>query len=344
MVIVREPHDVDDAVDQMQEWIGRPVTSASQYYTLYYLVEIEDVDELGFKLMQTASALRDSFYNYSVFATASEAANVYEHFSWEGYTLSKIITRSPRGQPRVRSRKYDDVEREIEERADARDHFQTALRDVADGWEHDILFEIMMRERNLNSAPTRIPKELRYARHLEEGFNAFTDSESWLNAMQALFGYDWRGEHGPHISGDGFGWNPSFGGEAWAKVCETAKLKDEMGKQAYVDLMWSVEHNNGNFIDKIGMHTQDEIVAINDAKRRLEKEEDVTIGMSDNPTASHIRDTMLPLLLDAVKESYLRFAFWVAESTIDDVNLSRYKHHIPNTYIGEEPIPVVEAQ
>jgi hypothetical protein len=238
----------------------------------------------------------------------------------------------------------EEMEERIEEKERVAGEFSQALRTQADGWPHDILKELMLTSRRVQHPPRNVVNEYGWAKKIEERYNAWTDSDSWFEAMKILFDTNWEQIYGDDRSGKQYGWNPSFGGDAWARVVDTAQLKDEMGKQAYVDLMWSVEHNNGNFIDKIELNVSKEREVINKALNNMDDFSNETPQLGVDADSGYFYDNVIPGFLTAVREENLRLAFEIARETINEVNLRRYRHHIPDTDLEEEPTPKMGPQ
>lgn len=177
------------------------------------------------------------------------------------------------------------------------------------------------------------------SKRMEKWFDIYTRSDRWLNTMEDLFGTDWLPDDKLDRHDDEYGWSFNYGGDGWARVAETALLKDEIGRQAYVDLMWSVEHNNGNFVDKVELNTEQEVENIRMAIQRMDtgrKKEVDTI--EDRLSEAYLLDNLLPGVLDAAREERLRFIFNVARRTINSVSMRRYGGDIPDTRTIEEPI------
>jgi hypothetical protein len=341
MALVKEPRDVEDAVEEFTQVFGRPVTHAAQYYTLYYLVEIEDVDEIGFELLQKTSTLRDAFYNYSVFATAKEASHIGDHFQYQGRSISDILGNRKRPNFKMAGRSREDIEKEQREKKKMAQNFKDAVREKFPRKGANLLISFTKNPNTLPTGRTFMMEPIKTAKGLERRQSAFTSSERWLETMSTLFGAEWAPDNIPQSDRDKYGWNFQYGGDAWARVCDTALLKEEMGKQAYVDLMWSVEHNNGNFVDKVEHDTAAEARDIREAIERMETgEKELKQKRANQFGETEIIDSILPDLLTAAREEKLRFAFSLAEVTINSVSLRRHRDKIPDTSLQDEPISV----
>ena len=352
MALVKESRDVEEAVEEFTEVFGRPVTYASQYYTLYYLVEVEDNDELAFELLNKATTLRDAFYNYSVFATAKEASHIGDHFQYQGRSISDILGNRQRPNFNMAGRSREDIEKEQQKKKEMAQNFKDAIRERFPRKGANLLTNFTKNPNTLPTGRTFMMDPIETAEGLERKYSAFTSSEGWLQTMSTLFSADWVPDGIPDSDRNKYGWNPQYGGDAWARVCDTALLKEGMGKQAYVDLMWSVEHNNGNFVDKVQHDTSTERESIKEAIRRMDTGSQQIVVENEGNVARMTRggqqfseDTilneMLPDLLTAARGEILRFAFSLAEVTIDSVSLRRYRSKIPDTNLQDEPIPMI---
>jgi hypothetical protein len=339
MALVKEPRDVEGAVEEFTQVFGRPVTHAAQYYTLYYLVEIEDVDEIGFELLQTTRTLRDAFYNYSVFATAKEASHIGDHFQYDSKTIGKILGNRKRPNFKMAGRSKEDIEREQRQNEKVAQMFKDDVREKLPRTNANLLLNFAKSPNNLPTGRTFMMEPIDTAESLERKYSAFTNSERWLSTMSDLFATDWSVQGAASTLGASYGWNPEYGGDAWARVCDTALFKEEMGKQAYVDLMWSVEHNNGNFIDKVEHDTVAERDSIIEAIDRMDTGGKQKVDrIKQKVREGTIVEEILPKILTAARAENLRFAFSLAEVTIDSVSLRRYREKIPDTRLEEEPI------
>jgi len=339
MALVKEPRDVERAVEEFTQVFSRPVTHAAQYYTLYYLVEIEDVDEIGFELLQKTSTLRDAFYNYSVFATAKEASHIGDHFQYDNKTIGKLLGNRQRPNFKMAGRSKEDIEREQRQNKKVAQMFKDDVREKLPRTNANLLLNFAKNPNSLPTGRTFMVDPIETAERLERKYSAFTNSERWLNTMSDLFGTDWSVQGAASTLGASFGWNPEYGGDAWARVCDTALLKEEMGKQAYVDLMWSVEHNNGNFVDKVEHDTAAEARDVREAIGRMETgEKELKQKRANQFGETEIIDSILPDLLTAARGEKLRFAFSLAEVTINSLTLRRHRDKIPDTSLQDEPI------
>ncbi|NIS19021.1 MAG: hypothetical protein GWN18_03500, partial [Thermoplasmata archaeon] len=57
-------------------------------------------------------------------------------------------------------------------------------------------------------------------------------------------------------------WDPLFGGESWAAVCDHLLRRDDIPDTAWVDQSFSVQHNTGAWLNKVSPVERDLFAAM----------------------------------------------------------------------------------
>lgn len=293
MVVVEGKDDLNDAVEQFFNVLSEPLTACSEFYTYYYLNEIVGIDELEFDLFNVKSELADSFYNYSIYACGRELRNMGNGFVFGDDSLNDI--------------QGAEIEDEVTDYI--RREYSKSLSDKM--WK--LLFTQLppvRDDRGWNNVLTICSK-------LEGEFAAFTQGGEFLEMCKLLFSGEFVP---PHLRSDA-NWRHAFGGESWEGVAKMAKGKDEMTKTMYVDLMWSVEHNNRLFIDKVDF-SRDEM-------RKLRRFRNATEDMIPvtNANRGAVYEHWLPWFLDSAREEEM--GPLIGYAAFGERSLRRYRAYLP---------------
>lgn len=76
MVKVESPQDAAEATKEYVEVFTGGLHAAAQYYSYYYLVEIEDAEEFSFDFFDLNNKMYDAYLNYSVAVTYDEVFKI----------------------------------------------------------------------------------------------------------------------------------------------------------------------------------------------------------------------------------------------------------------------------
>lgn len=343
-MIVTNSKQAKEAAESIESSLGQPISTASHFYTLYYLTQQEDVDELEFDFFKLKDSLADDFLNYATAVTAEELHYISDNFE---------VKVSVNGKKEIPPIKYGNIWRSTSRLAEkitpeSRDRRKAlAVREATK--------ELMEREAEskLSEDAAEIVYQIAFDNPLEKEYGtyeslvgemirraisntgAFIDNEAFLDAAQFLFGNEWLEAKGHPIDGMDatlyfYGWERNFGGNAWANVAETAKYYYEMSDEAFIDLMFSVEHNNGNFLNKTESEYQEDIKNLEISDRVKGKR---LHALSPSAFVKHI----LPLYLDLAKEGDISPLYDIAISV--DPQLRGYETLIPE----QKKVPVVSG-
>jgi hypothetical protein len=172
----------------------------------------------------------------------------------------------------------------------------------------------------------------------QQEFRLFSKPKLWLGAIEELFKME------VVITASRMnrtGWKDAFGGKAWASIARAANQYDDMPRTAWVDMMWSVQHNNNNFIDKVT--TSPPVI---EKLVREPWQNSVTGFPYDGlqlESKADIYKHVLPTYLYAARESKFKLLY----ETMLNINprIKKYKDVYPNmdTVNYQEAIEVMEA-
>ena len=313
MVTVDNRADVEDAAIEFLGQFGTPVTTASRFYTYLYLADIKGIDQLEFDLFKLENSLADAFLNYTVYAVAGEIGNKDRKLNLASMPMGDVARQRFSGRSNsiyndlkeqgTIDRTPGEILREVE--ADIQTYFQTFWPDNNPSLATDILLDPTFKFPR-GSDEGSVINELEI---MEEKNSILSRPFRFLKAAQAIFNADYRDAiedtEWYKKRGDGeMGWNINYGGEAWGAVCETARNIQSLSEKAYIDLMFSVEHNNGNFLNKVPR--------IHDAEYENITEFFPTLR-ENRFRSSHLYDTILPAVLDAAKEENIKPLYRIAK-------------------------------
>lgn len=323
MVEVNGFDDVEDAVIDFYGVLSSSSGRASRFYSLYYLSEVEGMTKYGFDLMKESDLQKDVFYNYAIYACISELGNLGHHWKIGLDSLRDIAFSSGvlEGQGEdslgvgdigAADRVSMDIEKEINMKG-------------PNGAKH-IVRQLMLNDAPYWTSPLSRNSMVEMAEMAEEEYSAFTEGAKFLEAVKFIFGHDWASMYGDdrpgyipsQITDEDIGWVSNYGGDGWENVPQTALMKHEMGDNAFVDLMWSVEHNNGNFTDKVPNTDSEEVGAVRKyIMDELDEKNLVTTGKFRYPTektiASEVRKTILNTILLYARDENIRPLYKIAD-------------------------------
>jgi hypothetical protein len=314
MVTVDSRTDVPEAVDEFIDVFDEPVTTASRFYTLYYLSEVKGIDIVDFDLFKLKNTMADAFLNYSLYACTRELSRKNTKLMIAGIEL-RDLGRRKFGQ--MTNEIYRDTVRpRIDDNippGDLIQEIEDALNDLIFnsqvGGEPGLAFELLM-DTTINVARGARQDEIANTMEImEDKYDAMSDPVAYLNACKKIFEVNYNNmpstTWGEIVGGDR-GWEVNYAGEAWGSVAETALRFDELSEIGYIDLMFSVEHNNGNFLNKIPRVAEDE-------KTKLQRYFKEVFSASGNFQSTTLYKTILPAVLDAAKGENIKPLFKMAK-------------------------------
>lgn len=261
-----------EAAEHARAWVGNILETAAIWYALLYLVQIEGRDDFEFEFQRVTEHLSVAFLHYITFAAHKEWANLGERYYIRGA--------APLDWDR------EEVERHLRFARDLRGipRFYTTSRPQA-GWD----------------LPIANPADVFHFLH-ENG--AFDPTARCADVALAFEQTPGGGPEAMMEAEGGTGWLPQFNGPAWTAIARHGRDWEDPTRVAWVDQTFSIEHNNGNFVDKIQP----------DIDRRKTIGDDVY--NSSFLSVHEYQDAYLTALLDQNHAGNIRFVFSVA-SRID---------------------------
>lgn len=300
---IEQESDIDAAVDDFYDVVPRAASTACEYYTLYYLVEVEDVASLSFPFKQMSTKLRDTLHNYAVYVATMEAFHNKTHLMFDDFVMGNFnksrATKVTQDQMQYVPQFDDPVEYENHIREKITEILRIELKDD----EAELARRFLLGRMGEPTKPSDKDGIINYCSSIEKRLNAFTKSKRWLNVLEFIFGHNWRDE--PASSGRA-GWQHQYGGKAWASVARAANRIDELPTNSFVDMMFSIEHNNGNFMDKIGYDKNNENDMFKNAAERAGMQVPIDI------TKSRYYDNVMQGVLNMARQEHIKGMWMVA--------------------------------
>lgn len=226
-----DPTNASAIVDAVFETIGSPVKSSSLFYALYYLVEVEGVSEAALDFKRLREQQDTAFFWYGLVTAANELAHLEDNFYIEGVNLVQFEHMRP--DKNAAEWFVDELEIEGDDR-------QTVVLDYIGHLDEFTPFD----------QDARMTRTLR---NVDDLFGVIEDPQGFIRNVRWFF------ETLPHTeSGRSYvsknretGWVHGFDGPAWVGICDHLLRRGELSATAFVDTSWSIEHNNGNWFNKL---------------------------------------------------------------------------------------------
>jgi hypothetical protein len=278
MILSEAGSSKEGVSEEIIDVLDKSVSRACKFYTLYYIDVELGIDGFDFYYDKELDLQYDALYNYSIFACGNELTNFGKHFAIDNFKIDDVLYMSNSVDHREKTKGA----RHLDE--DVADDYLSYLMNIIDSEaprELQSLIKDIMVNNHVDLDPVANERDLlAYINTLEYDYSAFTRHERFLRACKFIFGFNWGKEFSdiyapsleiePRNNPNAFGWQVQYGGGGWANVPETALLRHEFdGKETFIDMMWAVEHNNGNFVDKLPFIDREEREVI---KKALEEE------------------------------------------------------------------------
>jgi len=324
MTVIRGPDTVDDAIDELNEFYKEPLRNVAKFYVYKYLTEEEGAEELAFDAMKLGSFMSDVLYNYATYATSREASNANRKFRLGIYTSNEILNKPTNRQIERLAQSEDITKPEaVQLLSQYANTFREIIEDNTNDYEERVITTFAS-DPNAPLSSTTIGEEgiRRDMKKLTRQLNIGDPNTPYLDALSTFFGTDWEGIIRSRTDFDEGGWAINYGGDAWSSACDTAQFYTEFGQDAFIDLILSVEHNNGNFLDKWPTPTNEPLV----------RAADTFFPQVTRPEALPNPVTVVPNILDLIlqlaRETDL-YELWRLANT-DNAGVRRYESAIPD--------------
>jgi len=342
MTMNRTEQEIEEIIQHAHDILSHPMTNACKFYTLYYIDKEIDVDGFDFYLMNTAKEQTKAFYNYSIQSCTREYEKAHAHFVIDNVRLQYLQAKHPDlkppgatgTEPEVSKSRAQNIVRdqigEIERGPDSREAINIAK-------------QMMFHNPQKTKVPIDVGQMIDKAEITETRYQAFSKPRTFLKACEFIFGHDWgeqyryeRPEHikiHPEDNPNAFGWHVNYGGAGWERVAKTALLKSELSKEAYVDMMWSVEHNNGNFIDKVPNLFEEDMLPVKETLN-VEREENDELyhkykdEFTDKMVYANIFDNIIPAILGEARAGNIRPLYRIAKRRFTELKDRRLREEM----------------
>lgn len=241
-----------------------PVSNCTEFYALYYLHEIKNVGGVEYSFRRKVEKQHKDFWNYGIFAVARELKNL-KNSAGERWDYIEQIIEDMDAEMRIR-RDYEDdenvsinqletairgpqatkavINKMLEDKLDLDSHEYDPYEVINDT--HDMYVNIQEKETHV--------WVIDYCERLEEKLGIFSNPEPFIELASELFVK--------------FVWDSFFGGPSWSGVCSSLLTRDELSDVVWVDMMWALQHNTGEWVNKIG-YSQDEMEYVAECVRQL---------------------------------------------------------------------------
>lgn len=229
--------EIERITDVVFSTVGRPLKSASLFYALYWLVEIEGVTEAAFAFKRERERQSIGFWWYGTFSMASEFSNASSRYFIVGEPISNILN-------------LDRVDLSITEHAR---EFLFPDDDVMGPAAEELLLRVQdLRQFTVQRDLAGYTNTYIQLRNQLEG-DRFRDLGPWNEIARDLFQVMPATNKGPDliVSNEETGWGLNFNGPAWVGIGNHLLRRDDLSDTAWVDQSWAVQHNNRAWFDKI---------------------------------------------------------------------------------------------
>ena len=340
MVKVDNPSDIEKAVWEFNRIFQNPVTHCCRFYTNYYLGKIKEFKDFDFELKRVASKQSDAFYNYSIYSCAKEMMNVWTRVEFGGVKLSSVLRRASVYEDGDGRGELSLADMSPKGAKEVLNGLKSHIEETAPTKSKGLIKEILLNNNSDENFYVTEEMMIKFCKLVEDKYRAFTEPEMFLSACRYIFGQDFsqiftREEAPPFLLKGGefkdIGWKPEYGGKGWESVAKTALLKDDFSDPSMVDLMWSVEHNNGKFIDKVPEITDDELSALRKGLRWEWEKADMPMDIDASfpwikLEKGDILQSVLPVALDFGKEENIEPLFKMAQDHFEEFSDRQLRH------------------
>lgn len=330
--------EVEELTQHFYDILSTPMTNICKFYTLYYIDEEIDIDGFDFYLMETAREQAKAFYNYSIYTCVGEYTNLHLHFSIDDVRLGSIGMAHPDIDPAAKPNMRPNISTSAAEGI-IRD-LEKAIEENTEEEVGETVKDMMFYLPQKAEVPIHVNQIKLITTGAEEFFDAYSRPQNFLKACEFIFGHNWGEQYvedrPPYIKKDPrhgtneFGWHAMYGGDGWERVAKTAQLKQEFENETYVDLMWSVEHNNGNFIDKIPDLLKADTEPVTKVLNREWEESDKLQnrwedGYTRKLIAANSYDRIIPVLLSEARDGNIRPLYRIAKTAFTELKDRRLR-------------------
>lgn len=321
-----EYNSIDGLVDNFTSTLDRPITLACKWYSYYYLAEVHNIQKADFELTKLANDLHNTLLDYSVYATYRELTNKAAQFEFVGTPLLEINKFQDVNGDYPKSFRQDllghgviqskDLQRELVTE-EIRKEFIESYSDNEENIPPRQIYNFVLQsnlEHPMGSQYTDIHSA---SKSWERNHGVFSNPRDALKVAKVVFNTTPGTKQAIRKNS---GWVSGFGGPAWASVCKSALEYYKLSKVAYVDLMFSIEHNNGNYLNKISPKAGEEAEDIHPIIENRHPEIDRELiypsaGFPNKYSNNDIYQVIMPEILDMVKNEEMATPLKIASKS-----------------------------
>ena len=334
--------EIEEIIQTLHDIFSHPMTNACKFYTMYYIDREIDVDGFDFHLINTAREQTKAFYNYSILSCIKEYEKAHAHFVIDNVKLQHLQAKHPDLKPPGATGTRPEVSKS-RAKAIVRDQIGEIERGPDTRGAINVAKQMMFHNPQKGKVPIDVGQMIDRAEMTETRYQAFSKPRTFLKACEFIFGHDWGGQYKHHLpeyikinprdNPNAFGWQVNYGSDGWERVAKTALLKSEVSKEAYVDLMWSVEHNNGNFIDKVPNLFEEDMLPVKKTLNMEREESDELYhkypnGFTDKMVYANIYDNIIPAILGEARDGNIRPLFKIAKRRFTELKDRRLQEEM----------------
>lgn len=240
------PRETKELANLIWEVVGRRYRYASTYYVLYWLSEVKGYDAAEFDYAQLNDKLARGLYWYGVYAVTREAL----HF---GNTV------------RVEGRGMDGSVGEIYNMGGGEDRALAALRNtVGRGASSNpaVSAAVDLLSEDADVVKSQLPRGgaarvdlTKFWDTADTAFPVLSDTDSWLMGLSSLFNDVLQGPPGRTTEPE-LWWEDQYGGPMWGRATDHLLRMDDLSDAAWIDQTFAIEHNTGNWLDKVMLQAE----------------------------------------------------------------------------------------
>lgn len=289
--------------------VARPIRSSSLFYSVYYLSEIENMEDASFDLFKLTNSIDKGMYYYSIGSISKEISKAVDRLIIKGNTIKQGFSEDPQA-PLSSIRRF------------VSSNVGPQYQNMA----NKILIDVANQEFPLGRRGFRGFRD--QMMDVEDKYNALSEPDVYVNACRGIFGVKPAKSKREELLGtDITSWSSGFGGDGWTGVCDHFLNREELPKRAWVDISWSVQHNTGNWLNKISINN-DEFQVVFDVNRGTVIRRvngggfaEVNVDSTEEMRSGDVRRILTDDILDANAEGDMDRVFEYAVHYNDEVGV-----------------------
>lgn len=328
---LNKSESVEELVDNFIQPLRRPITLTCRWYSYYYLSEIHDVQQADFELAKLTDKLYNALFDYGLYACYRELSNKEAHYQFIGKPLDVIRAYKDARIPedyREQLLGYGVISDPEAPKFQILEAIKQEIENSFKGNQYEIDPKSIRRflisteiKHPMGSTPNQITSA---AKSWEQNLNIFSNPRHALKLAAVIF--DTKIGSDDHIKGNS-GFVTGFGGEAWAGVAQTTLKYYDVTKKAFVDMMFQMEHNNGNLLNKTTLDAKAETEAVHDVLQNthpeiLQRLTYPSAGFPNQYSSNDVYSVIMPEILEMVRQEHMVTPLRIASK--EDARIQRW--------------------